>query len=202
MLFPTAKFLGFFLVAFTVYWLIRRHRGRLLWLTAASAVFYMSWRWEFIFLILASTSIDYLVALRLNQLSSDRVRKWLVALSVTVNLGILAYFKYAAFLLKSTTEVTHWLGWSIPVPMVEAFLPLGISFYTFEAISYVVDVYRGKTPPVRNPLDYALYILFFPHLVAGPIVRANDFLPQVHRPKRFDWPVQEDRDRRPGGPCR
>src|SRR5262245_3987589 len=188
MLFTTAKFLGFFVVAFSVYWLIGRHRGRLLWLTAASAGFYMAWKWQFIFLILASTSVDYLVALRLNRVQSDLARKWLVALSVTVNLGILAYFKYAAFLLQSATEVTHWLGWSVPVPEVRAFLPLGISFYTFEAISYVVDVYRGKTPPVRNPLDYALYILFFPHLVAGPIVRANDFLPQVYRPKRFDWP--------------
>ena len=188
MLFTTAKFLGFFVVAFSVYWLIGRHRGRLLWLTAASAVFYMAWKWQFIFLILASTSVDYFVALRLNRVQSDSARRWLVALSVSVNLGILAYFKYAAFLLESATEVTHWLGWSVPIPEVKAFLPLGISFYTFEAISYVVDVYRGKTQPVRNPLDYALYILFFPHLVAGPIVRANDFLPQVYRPKRFDWP--------------
>jgi alginate O-acetyltransferase complex protein AlgI len=187
MLFTTAKFLGFFVVAFSVYWLIGRHRGRLLWLTAASAVFYMAWKWQFIFLILASTSVDYFVALRLNRVQSDSARRWLVALSVTVNLGILAYFKYAAFLLESAGHVTHWLGWSISIPEVKAFLPLGISFYTFEAISYVVDVYRGKTPPVRNPLDYALYILFFPHLVAGPIVRANDFLPQVYRPKRFDW---------------
>jgi len=84
--------------------------------------------------------------------------------------------------------VTHWLGWSVPVPTAQAFLPLGISFYTFEAISYVVDVYRGKTRPVRNPLDYAVYIMFFPHLVAGPIVRPNEFLPQLARPKRFDWP--------------
>ena len=79
--------------------------------------------------------------------------------------------------------MTHWLGWTIPIVPVKAFLPLGISFYTFEAISYVVDVYRGRTQPVRNLLDYALYILFFPHLVAGPIVRPNEFLPQLARPK-------------------
>jgi alginate O-acetyltransferase complex protein AlgI len=189
MLFTTAKFLGFFLVAFSVYWLIGRHRWRLVWLTAASAFFYACWRWEFLFLILGSTSVDYFVALRLNRLSpSSPWRKWLVVLSVSINLGILAYFKYAAFMLNSVTEVTHWLGWSVPVPHIEAFLPLGISFYTFEAISYVVDVYRGKTVPMRNPLDYAVYIMFFPHLVAGPIVRPNEFLPQLARRKRFDWP--------------
>jgi alginate O-acetyltransferase complex protein AlgI len=189
MLFPSAKFLAFFAAAFAVYWLLGRHRWRLVWLTAASAFFYACWRWEFLFLIAASTSVDYLVALKIPKLPrSDVARKWLVALSVSVNLGILAYFKYAAFLFDTATDVTHWLGWSVPIPQVKAFLPLGISFYTFEAISYVVDVYRGTTRPVRNPLDYAGYILFFPHLVAGPIVRPNEFLPQLERPKRFDWP--------------
>jgi alginate O-acetyltransferase complex protein AlgI len=189
MLFTTAKFLAFYVVAFAVYWLIGRHRWRLVWLTAASAFFYACWKWQFLFLILGSTSIDYLVALRLPGLARSNVlRKYLVVLSVSVNLGILAYFKYAAFLLDSAEEVTHWLGWSVPLPTVKAFLPLGISFYTFEAISYVVDVYRGKTRPMRNPLDYAVYILFFPHLVAGPIVRPCEFLPQLQRRKRFDWP--------------
>jgi alginate O-acetyltransferase complex protein AlgI len=189
MLFPTAKFLAFFAVTFAVYWLLGRHRWRLVWLTAASAFFYACWRWEFLFLIAASTSVDYLVALKIPKLPRSSVtRKWLVALSISVNLGILGYFKYAAFLLDTATDVTHWLGWSVPIPQVKAFLPLGISFYTFEAISYVVDVYRGRTKPVRNPLDYALYILFFPHLVAGPIVRPYEFLPQLERPKRFGWP--------------
>lgn len=187
MLFPTSKFLAFFVVAFAVYWLLGRHRWRMLWLTAASAFFYMSWSPWFILLIVVSTSVDYFVALRLPQVESSRARKWLVALSVSVNLGILAYFKYVAFILDTTRELTHWLGWDVPIPMAKAFLPLGISFYTFEAISYVVDVYRGRTPPVRNPLNYALYILFFPHLVAGPIVRPYEFLPQIDRPKRFDW---------------
>jgi alginate O-acetyltransferase complex protein AlgI len=148
----------------------------------------MSWNPWFILLIIGSTSVDYFVALRLPRVESLRGRKWLVALSVTVNLGILAYFKYIALILDTTRELTHWLGWEAPIPLVKAFLPLGISFYTFEAISYVVDVYRGRTQPVRNPLNYALYILFFPHLVAGPIVRPYEFLPQIDRPKRFDWP--------------
>src|SRR5262245_20526389 len=188
MLFPTSQFLGFFLIVFTVYWLLGRHRWRLLWLTAASTYFYMAWSPWFILLILGSTPIVYLVTMRLNRVARDRTRQAMVALSVCVNLGILAYFKYAAFALDSARELTHWLGWSVPIPLAKAFLPLGISFYTFEAISYVVDVYRGRTTPVRNPLNYALYILFFPHLVAGPIVRPYEFLPQIDRPKRFSWP--------------
>src|SRR5262245_42458253 len=188
MLFTTAKFFAFFLVAFSVYWLLGRHRWRLVWLTTASAFLYACWRFEFLFLILASTSVDHFVALRLNRVENPRARKGLVVLSVSINLGILAYFKYAAFLLDSATEVVHWLGFSVPKHHIEPFLPLGISFYTFEAISYVVDVFRGKTRPVRNPLDYAVYILFFPHLVAGPIVRPNEFLPQLERPKQFRWP--------------
>jgi alginate O-acetyltransferase complex protein AlgI len=189
MLFTTAKFLGFFLVAFSVYWLLGRHRWRLVWLTAASAFFYACWKWQFLFLILGSTSVDYFVALLLPRMArSDGGRKLLVMASVTINLSILGYFKYAAFLLDSATEVAHWMGWSVPAHTIAAFLPLGISFYTFEAISYVVDVYRGKTQPMRNPLDYAVYIMFFPHLVAGPIVRPHEFLPQLERRKRFDWP--------------
>jgi alginate O-acetyltransferase complex protein AlgI len=188
MLFTTAKFLGFFLVAFSVYWLLGRHRWRLVWLTAASAFFYACWRWEFLFLILGSTSVDYIVAQWLERVKDPRQRKGLVVLSVTINLSILAYFKYRAFLLEFAVDAAHWMGWSVPAQEIKLFLPLGISFYTFEAISYVVDVYRGKTKPMRNPLDYAVYIMFFPHLVAGPIVRPNEFLPQLARRKRFDWP--------------
>jgi alginate O-acetyltransferase complex protein AlgI len=112
----------------------------------------------------------------------------LLTLSVLVNLGILAYFKYSVFALNSTHTVLNWFGVPFDPPLLKIILPLGISFYTFEAISYVIDVYRGKIQAIRHPLDYSLYILFFPHLVAGPIVRSGDFLPQLHRNKRFSWP--------------
>lgn len=187
MSFHSSNFVGFFLVAFLVYWALPSHRRRLLWLVGASAYFYMSWSAWFLLLMLASTSVDFLVAIRLTQTDRPRTRKLLVALSVIVNLSILAAFKYAAFALGSAQSVTHWLGWEVSLPVVKMILPLGISFYTFEAISYVVDVYRRQIEAVRRPLDYALYILFFPHLVAGPVVRPGEFLPQLSRPKRFDW---------------
>src|SRR5258707_3823123 len=113
MLFTTAKFLGFFLVAFSVYWLLGRHRWRLVWLTAASAFFYACWRWEVLFLILGATSVDYLVALRLQHTKDPRARKALVLFSVAINLSILGDFKYAAFLLDSATDVPHWPWWSV-----------------------------------------------------------------------------------------
>jgi alginate O-acetyltransferase complex protein AlgI len=187
MVFHQSNFLGFFAVVFAVYWLLGRHRHRLLWLTAASAFFYASAKFWPILVLFASTSIDYLVALRLERTASPRVRKALVALSVCTNLGVLAGFKYFVFAWESTSAAAGWLGFYIPPPVIKFFLPLGISFYTFEAISYVVEVYKGKLKAVRNPLDYALYILFFPHLVAGPVVRPTEFLPQIARPKRFDW---------------
>lgn len=93
-----------------------------------------------------------------------------MTLSIVVNLGILAYFKYAVFVLGTTANVLNWIGVAFDPPLLKVILPLGISFYTFEAISYVVDVYRCKIKAIRQPLDYAIYILFFPHLVAGPIV--------------------------------
>lgn len=188
--FIKSEFAGFFLLVFLVYWGIKVHRFRLLWLLAVSCYFYTAcpnqsvW---FIFLIIGSTSIDYLVALYLETVKSPRIRKFLVGLSVSYNLSILCYFKYSLFAAASAVTVGRWLGFDLRDPSFQMLLPLGISFYTFEAISYIVDVYRGKIKAVRNPLDYALYIFFFPHLVAGPIVRSGDFLPQVFHPRRLSW---------------
>jgi alginate O-acetyltransferase complex protein AlgI len=188
MQFPTTQFLGFFLVVFAVYWALPRHRWRMLWLLAASCAFYMSWSPLFILLLLGSTSVDYFLALRIESLASPRARRGLLALSIGVNLGLLSYFKYAVFALDTTRAVLNCFCVPLAPLALKIILPLGISFYSFEAISYVVDVYRGKLRAIRHPLDYALYILFFPHLVAGPIVRSGDFLPQLHRAKRFSWP--------------
>jgi alginate O-acetyltransferase complex protein AlgI len=188
MLFPTLEFLGFFLVVFAVYWSLPRHRWRMLWLLVSSCAFYMSWNPLLILLLFASTSVDYFVALRIGGLTAPLRRRLLLTLSVVTNLAILGYFKYTVFGLATGQSVLNAFGVALPLPVLKIILPLGISFYTFEAISYVVDVYRGKIRPIRAPLDYALYILFFPHLVAGPIVRSGDFLPQLQRRKRFSWP--------------
>lgn len=187
MLFPTYQFLGFFLIVFTVYWSLPWHRVRLSWLLLASIVFYMSWNPWFILLILFSATTDYFGALGIERVSSPRAKRWLLVGSITVNLGLLAYFKYANFFLDNARELLAWWGWSSLAPTLEITLPLGISFYTFETISYIVDVYRGRSKAIQNPLDYALFILFFPHLVAGPIVRPYDFIPQLARHKHFHW---------------
>jgi alginate O-acetyltransferase complex protein AlgI len=187
MLFPTFSFAGFFAVVFAVYWRLPRQRWRHAWLLLASCVFYMTWNPYLILLILFSASVDYAAALAIERSPAPKLRKVLLVGSISINLGLLAFFKYANFFLDSAgkTLALFGVGWAHPV--VAVLLPLGISFYTFETISYVTDVYRGRTRAVRNLLDYALFIMFFPHLVAGPIVRPHDFLPQLARGKRFHW---------------
>ncbi len=186
--FPTADFLWFFVVIAAVYWALPRHRWRMTWLLLASCVFYMSWHPWLILLIVGSASVDYIVALQLEHVTGLTKRRLLLACSIGVNLGLLGFFKYTNFLLGSANSLFALFGSDYHWPLFDnLFLPLGISFYTFEAISYVVDVYNGKLRAVRSLLDYALFIMFLPHLAAGPIVRPRDFLPQVHRRKRFDW---------------
>src|SRR5439155_2504094 len=172
---------------FAVYWLLPRHRWRMLWLLVASCAFYMSWNPLLILLVLFSASVDYIAALLLEKTESPARRKLILTLSVSTNLSLLAFFKYIHFFVSNVHSACNWLGIDFEQPVFQVALPLGISFYTFEAISYIVDVYHGKIRAVRNLLDYALFIMFFPHLIAGPIVRPADFLPQVRRRKRFNW---------------
>jgi alginate O-acetyltransferase complex protein AlgI len=187
MFFQSVAFLIFFAVVFAIYWKIQNHRARMIWLLFASCVFYMSWHPVLILLILFSASVDYFMALKLATLTELWQRRALLILSISTNLSLLLFFKYTDFLLSTSHTVVGWFGVDYPLRTLDLLLPLGISFYTFETISYIVDVYRGKQAPVRNVLDYAIYIMFFPHLLAGPIVRPADFLPQVGRPKRFNW---------------
>ncbi len=187
MLFPTYAFLAFFAVVFPIYWALPWRRARLLWLLAASAFFYMSWNPWLITLILFSASVDYFSAQALEKVTRPGLRRLLLIGSITLNLALLAFFKYVNFFLRSANGLASWLGYDLHTPLFDIILPLGISFYTFETISYIVDVYLGRTKAVRNLLDYALFILFFPHLVAGPIVRPRDFLPQLARPKAWRW---------------
>lgn len=200
--FHTQPFALFFAVFFVGYWAIRPHRWRMCWLLFGSVAFYLQtgpavdvpllggfsvrFPWH-ILLILGSASVDYCVALRLERTASPRVRKLLVCFSIACNLSLLCFFKYMGFFVENVQAALA--AWGLPSRSLrlDLILPLGISFYTFETISYIVDVHAGKVKPVRSLLDYALYIMFFPHLIAGPIVRANDFVPQLQRPKRFRW---------------
>ena len=168
-------------------WFCGAHRGRVWLLLAASFYFYASVTLWLALLIFASTILDYFLAHGIQSLQAPRWRKALVAVSVTANLGLLCYFKYTNFFLASLEDMLHRCGATASFPLLNILAPLGISFYTFEAINYIVDVYRGRVRAERNLANFMLFILFFPHLIAGPIVRARDFLPQIRRRKRWDW---------------
>jgi alginate O-acetyltransferase complex protein AlgI len=187
MLFCSLPFLGFFLIVFALYWLMPWQRPRVLLLLAASFVFYAAWNHWLALLLVASCVLDYFLALALEKVSAPRWRRLLLLLSLSANLGLLLYFKYANFFLRSLEESAQVFGLALALPVLRVVLPVGISFYTFEAINYVVDVYRGQVRAERSLDRFMLFILFFPHLMAGPIVRARDFLPQTHRPKQWSW---------------
>jgi alginate O-acetyltransferase complex protein AlgI len=188
MLFCSQTFLLFFTLVFTIHWLLPWHRPRVWLLLAASFYFYASWNKWLAGIICVSTAMDYLVARGMEASAVPWRRKLLLALSLVANLGLLFYFKYVNFFLSSVEHALRAVGAHTSMPVLQVILPIGISFYTFEAINYTIDVYRRRVPAERNLANFMLFITFFPHLVAGPIVRARDFLPQVRRRKRWDWP--------------
>jgi len=187
MLFCTEKYLIFFVIVFALYWACRWQQLRVWLLLGASFYFYASWNKWLAGIICISTAMDYVVALGMDRLSGPWKRKALLGISLAANLGLLCYFKYANFFLASLEQALHAAGADASLPVLSVVLPVGISFYTFEAINYTVDVYRRRVPAERNLGNFMLFITFFPHLVAGPIVRARDFLPQIRRRKHFDW---------------
>jgi alginate O-acetyltransferase complex protein AlgI len=184
MLFPTLDFLLFFVVvAAAMVPLRRHHEARKLALVVASYVFYAQWNWHFC-LLLAFSSVITFAAGRLIADGPRRMRRWVVTSAIVIHLTILGTFKYFDFFVGSVNALVHRLGLTHELPFVEIILPVGISFFTFHGISYVVDVYRGDVPVCRRLTDMLLYLSFFPQLVAGPIVRASFFLPQLYSPPK------------------
>jgi len=181
MIFVEYRFLWFLAVVFTVHWGLQGARARKLWLLASSYFFYGVWDWRFLSLLLFSTALDYLAALGIER-PGGRRRAWVTA-SLVGNLGLLGFFKYYNFFVDSGAELARWLGFQAHPATLAIVLPVGISFYTFQSLSYTLDVYLGNLRATRDPLDFALYVTFFPQLVAGPIVRAADFLPQMAEKK-------------------
>jgi alginate O-acetyltransferase complex protein AlgI len=187
MLFCTGEYVLFLSAIVAVYWLTPWPRARVWLLLIASLSFYASWN-KWLALLVAFTSVvDYLIARGMDSFTRRADRKGLLIASIVMNLGLLCYFKYANFFLQSLEEGLQAAGASYAFRTLSVILPVGISFYTFEAINYTVDVYRGKLKAETRLDNFLLFILFFPHLVAGPIVRASDFLPQIRRPKRWNW---------------
>jgi len=186
MLFPTLAFGVFFLIVYVVSWsLDRENERRKLFLLLASWFFYAQWDWRFVGLLIVSAVLNWGVAALVVRRPEGAGRKWLVGLGVTANLLILGVFKYYGFFVEQAVELLARFGWERDLPLLQVVLPVGISFFTFQGISYLVDVHRGKTPPARSLLDVMLLMSFFPHLVAGPIVRAADLLPQFARTPRL-----------------
>jgi alginate O-acetyltransferase complex protein AlgI len=173
MLFNSEVFLFLFLpVAYRVFWLLRNKRQRYVWLTITGYVFYAAWNWRFCFLMLFSTLVSYSAGLLfLKPGWSPRQRKWILAVPVTADLLLLGFFKYADFTLQSASSLMSVFGHPVNVPHLNIILPIGISFYTFHTISYVVDSYRGTITPTNDLWEFASYVSLFSQLVAGPIVR-------------------------------
>ncbi len=186
MLFPTLDFALFFIAVFVFGWALRGHAGpRKLVLLAASYFFYGFWDWRFLALLAGSSAVNYAAGALLARTGGDRARRRLVAAALVANLGTLGFFKYYGFFIDSLADLLLSVGFQRDMPFLEIILPVGISFFTFQGISYVVDVYRGHMKPVASPVDLFLYISFFPQLVAGPIVRGSDFLPQLAKPPQL-----------------
>ena len=182
MLFPTIEFAIFFALVFPVTWLLNDHNTAKKWfLVAVSYFFYAFWRADFTLILLTSSVVNFALALLLGRLADGRARLAVLWLGVAGNLGVLGYFKYYNFFAASAMNLAMSLGLPLDLPFIEVALPIAISFLTFHALSYVIDVYRRKIAPTRSLVDILLYISFFPHLIAGPIVRAKAFLEQTVR---------------------
>lgn len=199
MLFNSLSFLIFFPIVVLVYFIIPE-KGKQLWLLLASYYFYMSWNAKYALLILASTIVTYLSGLLIEKVKRAdydadkkvRLKKFVVAGSFIINLGILFYFKYFNFVMDLLTKAFAQIHIQLHVPVLDIVLPVGISFYTFQALSYTVDVYRDDIYAERNFFRYALFVSFFPQLVAGPIERSKNLLKQLAQPQKFRFEKARD----------
>ncbi|MFZ5890115.1 MAG: MBOAT family O-acyltransferase [Myxococcota bacterium] len=186
MLFNTLQYAKFFAIVFVASWLlVRVRRVRIVFLLLASYYFYAAFDYRFMPLIFASSTADWWLARRIGAIREPMARKRLLWITVALNLGLLGFFKYYDFGVESLGAALGYLGYHPPEWALRLTLPIGISFFTFESMSYVIDVYRGDIEPHPSYLEYLTFVAFFPHLVAGPIVRPRDLLPQLARTARF-----------------
>lgn len=192
MSFPTLTFLLFLAVVFTAYWSLRRREHQNLLLVVASYVFYGWWDPRFCLLMLGSSLVDYFVCRGMERQRGGGARRALLGASLAANIGLLGFFKYYGFFVESAADLLATLGFQVHIHTLSIVLPVGISFYTFQTLSYTIDVYRGKSPVCHRIVDYLAYVSFFPQLVAGPIERATHLLPQFMSDRRFDPALAAD----------
>jgi len=189
MLFNSLEFAIFLPIVFTLYWLIPTEKIKLqnILLLVASYIFYGWWDYRFLSLLIFSTLVDYIVGLALYKTNNERKRKMLLLTSLTVNLGLLGFFKYYNFFVDNFIKAFSFFGYKLNARTLDVILPVGISFYTFQTLSYSIDIYRRKMKPTKSFIDFAAFVSFFPQLVAGPIERASNLLPQFEKRRKFDY---------------
>jgi alginate O-acetyltransferase complex protein AlgI len=189
MLFNSIEFAIFLPIVFALYWLLQNQQLRIqnLLIVAASFLFYGWWDWRFLFLLVFTSLVDFIVALYIQNTSNTKKRKLLLGLSIGANLSVLGFFKYYNFFIDNFVDAFTLLGLKLNVYTLKIILPVGISFYTFQALSYTIDVYRKKLNATRDIVAYFAFISFFPQLVAGPIERATNLLPQFFKKRVFDY---------------
>jgi D-alanyl-lipoteichoic acid acyltransferase DltB (MBOAT superfamily) len=189
MIFNSIEFAIFLPVVFGIYWFLANKSLKLQngLIVAASYLFYGWWDYRFLSLIAFSSALDYFIGLSLGRETDEAKRRIWITASLVVNLGLLGFFKYFNFFIESFANAFTWFGQTIEPTRLEIILPVGISFYTFQTLSYSIDIYRRKIEPCTEPVSFFAFVSFFPQLVAGPIERASNLLPQFHKPRVFDY---------------
>jgi len=185
MLFNTLQFAIFFVIVFILY-LALAHKWQNRMLLVASCIFYAVWDWRFLFLLFLSIATDYFCSLKIDEADDERIKKRFLLLSIFINLSILGIFKYCNFFLDNLQHLLNHFGIVIHGHFLKIALPIGISFYTFKTLTYTFDVYRNDMKPTKSFWDYALFVAFFPQLIAGPIARAKDLLPQIRDSRKLN----------------
>lgn len=194
MLFNTINFALFLPIVFILYWFVANKtvRSQNILLLVASYFFYACWDWRFLFLLIFSTLLDYFTAIKMTEAKNQALKKFWFWLSISVNVGFLGFFKYFNFFSASFAEAMSNFGLHVDPWTLKVILPVGISFYTFHGLSYVIDIYKNRIRAEKNFIDYSLFVGFFPLLVAGPIERATHLLPQVKNERNFDYSKSVD----------
>ncbi|NDV60234.1 MBOAT family protein [Bacteroides sp. 519] len=189
MLFNSLNFAIFLVTVFLLYWFVFKNNLKFqnLFLVVVSYVFYSFWDWRFLLLIIISTLTDYVLGILIDTASNQPRKKLLLSVSVITNLSILGFFKYCNFFIDNFKEVLSLLGYHANVNTLNIILPVGISFYTFQTMSYTIDIYRGQAKATKDFFAFSAFVSFFPQLAAGPIERAVNFLPQFTRERTFDY---------------
>lgn len=195
MVFNSVTYVVFLVLVLLLYWWLP-HRARLWMLFVSSLAFYGFWRFDFLAIMVFSAGLDYVAAIKMSQTENSLVRRALLATSLSLNLGLLAYFKYLQFAVDTVWSLGSFVGLPAESPALGIVLPLGISFYTFQTISYTIDVYRRQATPIRDFVLYGCFVVYFPQLVAGPILRLSEVCPQLVNRPAFRWDDQVEGIRR------